>query len=73
MWTKTEDADRRVATERPRLTWRAVEGGLMLGNINRTPIPGGWLVSRGDNGITFVPDPEHTWDGGSVALDSTQP
>jgi hypothetical protein len=30
-------------------------------------LPGGWLVTIRDEGITFVPDPGHEWDGGSVA------
>ena len=35
--------------------------------IRRARIPGGWLVTVRDEGITFVPDPQHEWDGGSVA------
>jgi hypothetical protein len=35
--------------------------------IRRAKIPGGWLVTIRDEGITFVPDPRHDWDGGSVA------
>jgi len=35
--------------------------------IRRAKIPGGWLVTIRDEGITFVPDPRHEWDGGSVA------
>ena len=31
---------------------------------DRTRIPGGWLVFR--NAVTFVPDPNHEWDGGSL-------
>jgi len=41
--------------------------------IRRTKIPGGWLVlvspqssALTDSGITFVPDPEHKWDGNSL-------
>lgn len=30
----------------------------------RANIPGGWLVQF-SQGITFVPDPEHKWDGNS--------
>lgn len=50
-------------TERAHQTWRS-------------KIPGGWLVSADFDlpgeyagqgcSITFVPDPEHKWDGGSV-------
>ncbi|HWY88891.1 MAG TPA: hypothetical protein VNX28_19415 [Gemmataceae bacterium] len=37
----------------------------------RARIPGGWLVfietpGRGGlGGVTFYPDPDHTWDGGT--------
>ncbi len=34
--------------------------------IRRASIPGGWLVTIRDEGITFVPDPKHEWDGGSA-------
>jgi hypothetical protein len=35
----------------------------------RSKIPGGWLIyySRTDSVVlTFVPDPEHKWDGNSL-------
>ena len=48
-------------------------------NLRRAKIPGGWLVvfhrldvysdphsGVGFGGMTFVPDPHHTWDGGSL-------
>jgi hypothetical protein len=34
--------------------------------IRRARILGGWLVTIRDEGITFVPDPGHEWDGGSI-------
>lgn len=41
--------------------------------IMRAKIPGGWLVKgqfrQGDSGgfgLTFVPDPDHAWDGTSL-------
>lgn len=41
--------------------------------ILRTPIPGGWLLSGvATGGLTFVPDPEHKWDGGSVPVQPPQ-
>ena len=38
----------------------------------RAKVPGGWLVISqfyvgGAHGLTFLPDPEHRWNGGSVA------
>jgi hypothetical protein len=36
--------------------------------VYRTSVPGGWLVLviHNTNGLTFFPDPEHKWDGGST-------
>jgi hypothetical protein len=34
--------------------------------IRRARIPGGWLVAIRDEGITFVPDASHEWNGGSI-------
>ncbi len=37
--------------------------------ILRAKIPGGWLVlAWSDNGLCFVPDPHHEWDGNSLPL-----
>jgi hypothetical protein len=50
-------------------------------HLYRTKIPGGWLVLMrnfdlggysdggygwGYGGATFIPDPDHTWDGSSI-------
>ena len=50
--------------------------------LQRAKIPGGWLVvfynqfsdvvyqstyGLGYGGVTFIPDPNHTWDGSSIA------
>lgn len=35
----------------------------------RTKVPGGWLMSAlvtRDSGLTFIPDPDHEWDGNSL-------
>jgi hypothetical protein len=39
--------------------------------VERAKVPGGWLVIAqfkvgGSHGLTFVPDPEHKWNGGSL-------
>jgi hypothetical protein len=37
--------------------------------IFRSKIPGGWLIFlslSNINGVTFLPDPEHEWDGNSL-------
>jgi hypothetical protein len=35
--------------------------------IYRARIPGGWLIAvRPHDSVTFVPDPEHEWNGGSA-------
>lgn len=63
------------ATEARQLVWEELkssrEGGgiFTLGwDIHRTKVPGGWLVLviHNTSGLTFYPDPEHKWDGGSM-------
>jgi len=58
------------------LVWEEVkstkaDGGIFtIGwNVHRTKVPGGWLVLviHNTDGLTFYPDPEHKWDGGSLA------
>jgi hypothetical protein len=39
--------------------------------VLRVPVPGGWLVYASNSyhqhgGLTFYPDPDHLWDGGSM-------
>jgi hypothetical protein len=57
------------------LEWEELRAKNTLGprNTYRTKIPGGWLVSTKEydsdgvgGGITFVPDPNHEWDGDSL-------
>ena len=46
-----------------------VGGGLSL-RLSRAKIPGGWLViaiSNSGGGFTFYSDPQHKWDGNSLA------
>lgn len=31
----------------------------------RSEIPGGWLMAT-VKGVTFIPDPNHVWDGSSI-------
>lgn len=62
-------------TERRQLVWeelktsRAGVGILKIDwKVHRSKVPGGWLVLviHNTNGLTFYPDPEHKWDGGSL-------
>jgi hypothetical protein len=60
------------------LQWESLPFTVAKANIDRvlrTAVPGGWLVfvyystvtnSFGYGGLTFYPDPDHEWDGGSV-------
>jgi hypothetical protein len=46
------------------------EGGKLAKHAYRARIAGGWLVfiytpAKGLSGVTFYPDPDHTWDGGT--------
>lgn len=43
--------------------------------VLRVRVPGGWLVYASNSyhhhgGITFYPDPEHRWNGGTLASNS---
>jgi hypothetical protein len=53
------------------------QGGEPVFHLYRARIPGGWLVlmqnwktswewAYGYGGATFVPDPQHSWDGSSL-------
>ncbi len=59
-------------TERPQLVWEKLNskgGGVLLHwDVHRAKVPGGWLVlvMKNTAGLTFCPDPEHRWDGGSL-------
>jgi hypothetical protein len=33
--------------------------------IHRAKVPGGWIVLTGE-GVAFLPDTTHRWDGGSA-------
>ena len=35
-------------------------------SVSRAKIPGGWLILTNELSITFVPDPGHVWNGGSL-------
>ena len=47
----------------PALRFQRLDAGAYA--VARSGVPGGWLVVCA-NGITFYPDPEHTWDGTSL-------
>jgi len=61
------------------LSWQEISSPDAHHSVFRSKIPGGWLVTVGfdldpenqfggtGSSISFVPDPEHKWDGGSVA------
>ena len=56
----------------PKLKFEKLDVSTLSANtiVNRARIPGGWLLvstSTAGGGVTFYPDPEHKWDGGSVA------
>ena len=51
-----------AAPPAPSLEFKTLRSNL---TVKRAKAPGGWLVVVGD-GVAFVPDPGHKWDGGSV-------
>jgi len=44
------------------IRWESIPSNLA---VQRTKVPGGWLVAAG-NGLAFVPDAAHEWDGSSL-------
>ena len=59
--------------EQPKLVWEELNSlrvGILKGGwaVYRTKVRGGWLVLVSNVAITltFYPDPEHNWDGGSL-------
>jgi hypothetical protein len=51
----------------PSLVWQALPSS--EGQIYRAKVTGGWLVmlsSYEKGGLTFYPDPNHEWNGGSL-------
>jgi hypothetical protein len=51
-----------------KLIWQSLKSEF---STRRTKVPGGWLVftvfGEGEGaGLTFYPDPQHTWDGSSL-------
>jgi hypothetical protein len=60
-------------TLRPKLAFERLNAnGLTVGyevRVSRAKVPGGWLIvveQAGGEGLTFMPDPEHKWSGGSL-------
>ena len=54
----------------PKLKFEKLDADALSARVNRAKVPGGWLViitSNSGSGATFYPDPQHKWDGGSVA------
>ena len=54
------------------IIWESIESNNYYSMV-RSKIPGGWLVrfethyvQSGAGGLTFVPDPNHQWDGSSL-------
>ena len=48
----------------PRLEWEQLPSSSYT--VRRAAVPGGWLVALHGNGVTFLPDAKHAWDGTSV-------
>jgi len=61
-----------ISAAMPKLKFEKLDVDALSARVNRAKIPGGWLVisiSSSGGGVTFYPDPQHKWDGGSVADD----
>ena len=56
----------------PTLKFEKLDVGKTLSSarVSRAKIPGGWLLivtSNSGGGLTFYSDPQHKWDGSSLA------
>jgi hypothetical protein len=59
-------SDKAESSEKPAPGPRSLEFLPLKSNLaaKRAKVPGGWLVAVGD-GLAFLPDPGHKWDGSS--------
>jgi hypothetical protein len=71
MGTTPQQAANPETEEAAIMIWREVRstGGLLA--VHRAKMPGGWLVYVGNGyhhhgGVTFFPDPNHTWNGATL-------
>ena len=52
------------------LVWQELKCSGPFASAHRAKVPGGWLVfvvrSSEQSGLTFYPDPSHSWDGSSM-------
>lgn len=46
-----------------KLQWESLSSSIPA---SRTKVPGGWLISITNGGLTFFPDAGHEWDGSSL-------
>lgn len=54
--------------------WEKLEGIPVQPEVQRAKVSGGWLVfaMKGyAGGLSFLPDPNHRWDGGTYAPGET--
>ena len=61
----------------PKLKFEKLDvDGTVSARVSRAKIPGGWLLivtSNSGGGLTFYSDPQHKWDGNSLADDRVKP
>jgi hypothetical protein len=50
-----------AAPKEVQLNWEELSSNYAA--VLRAKIPGGWLISVKSSGVTFYPDPEHSWNG----------
>jgi len=64
-----------ISAAMPTLKFEKLEVGALSARVSRAKIPGGWLLvltSNSGGGFTFYSDPEHKWDGNSLADDGSK-
>ncbi|GIU17003.1 hypothetical protein TUM4261_36120 [Shewanella sp. c952] len=70
---------KRKKETRPTLAWERLDNNGGPAYTFRTKVPGGWLVAtrepHGDgvgSGATFLPDPNHQWNGYSLGQEELE-
>jgi len=49
------------------LNWGKIKNrNYTYNDLYRAKVFGGWLVAVSSGGVTFLPDPDHQWDGNSL-------
>ncbi len=64
--SKSKSKSKNDNIKSPTLVWESLTNYGGPRRAIRTKIIGGWLLSTCEGSLTFIPDPNHDWDGNSI-------